>query len=83
MERTMEQRVNVKFCARLQKSPSETSEMLKTLFDESAVSKSSVSRCHKRFREGTGDVNDDERQDAPATKANGRKCRDNQGTLAM
>jgi hypothetical protein len=31
----MGQRVNVKFCVKLQKSPSEMLEMLKTVYDES------------------------------------------------
>jgi hypothetical protein len=35
MEHTLEQRVNVNFCAKLQKSSSETLEMLKTVRGES------------------------------------------------
>lgn len=35
MESTMEQTVNVKFCVKLQKSPSEMLEMLKTIYNES------------------------------------------------
>jgi hypothetical protein len=38
----MKQRVNVKFCVKLQKSQSETLEMLKTVYGESAMSKSNV-----------------------------------------
>jgi hypothetical protein len=59
MEHTMEQRVNVKFCVKLQKSLSETLEMLKTVYGESAMSKSNSFKWHKRFREGREDVNDD------------------------
>jgi hypothetical protein len=58
MGRTMEQRVNVKFCAELHKSPSETLEMLKTVYGESTMSKSNVLKWHKRFREGRKSVND-------------------------
>jgi transposase len=60
--------VNVKFCVQLKKSPSETLKMLKTVYGESTLSKSSVFKWHKRFREGTEDVNDDERQGAPIMK---------------
>jgi hypothetical protein len=58
----------VKFCVKLQKSPDETLEMLKTSYDESAVSKSNVFNLHKCFREGREDVNDNERQGAPIMK---------------
>jgi hypothetical protein len=42
MEDKEEQRMNVKFCVKLKKSPSETLEMLKTVYGESAMSKSNV-----------------------------------------
>jgi hypothetical protein len=32
------------------------------------MSKSNVLKCHKRFKEGREDVNNNERQDAPTTK---------------
>lgn len=38
----MEQRVNVKFCVKLWKLPSEVSEMLKAVYGESTVSESNV-----------------------------------------
>jgi hypothetical protein len=63
----MEQRVNVKFCVKLQKFASETLEMLKTVY-ESTMSKSNVFKWHIRFREGREDVNDDERQGVPVMK---------------
>jgi hypothetical protein len=63
----MEQRVNGKFCVKLQTSPSETLQML-TVYGESTMSKSHVFKYHKHFREGTEDVEDDQRQGAPTTK---------------
>jgi transposase len=68
MESKVEQRMNVKFCVKLNKSPSETLEMLKSVYGESTMSKSNVFKWHKRFREGREDVNDDERSGAPVTK---------------
>jgi hypothetical protein len=64
----MQHRVNVKFCVKLQKSPSETLKMIKTFSDESAMSKSNVLKWHKHFREGREGVNDNERRGAPVTK---------------
>jgi hypothetical protein len=40
MEHTMEQRVNVNFCVKLEKSPSETLGMLKTVYGESPAQRS-------------------------------------------
>jgi hypothetical protein len=40
MERTMEKRGNVNFCVKLQKSPSETLDVLKAVYGESIMSKS-------------------------------------------
>jgi hypothetical protein len=68
MERTMEQRVHMTFWVKLQKSPTETLELLKPVYDESAMSQSSVIKWYKRFRGGREDVNDDEKQGAPLTK---------------
>jgi hypothetical protein len=61
-------RVHVKFCVKLLNPPSETLEMLKTVYDESTVSKSNVFEWHERFREGREDLNGDERQGAPIMK---------------
>jgi hypothetical protein len=60
--------VNAKCCVKLQKSPSEMLEMLKTVYDGSTMSKSNVFNWYKRFRGGREDVNDDERRGAPVTK---------------
>jgi hypothetical protein len=56
MEHTVEERVHVKFRVKLEKATSETLEMLKTVYDESTVSKSNVFKWHKRFRKGREDV---------------------------
>jgi hypothetical protein len=52
IERMLEQSVNVKFCVQLQKSPSEISEMLKTVYGECAMSNSKVVYVCTRFRAG-------------------------------
>jgi hypothetical protein len=53
IECKVEQRVDVK-CVKLQKLPSETLQMLKTVYGESAISKSNVFKWPRGFREGEG-----------------------------
>jgi hypothetical protein len=55
----LEQRINIKFCAKLGKSASETLQMLTEAYDADAMKKPSVSEWHKRFKEGWEDVKDD------------------------
>jgi hypothetical protein len=63
----MEQRVHVKFLVKLEKATSETLEMLKTVYDESTVSKSNVFKWAKHFRKGR-DMNIDESQSTSVMK---------------
>jgi hypothetical protein len=43
-------------------------ETLKTVYGDSAVSKSNAFKWHEHFRDGGEDMNDDERQGAPIKK---------------
>jgi hypothetical protein len=49
----MEQRVNEKFCVKLQKSPIETLETLKTVYGESTMNKCNVFKWAKVAKEAT------------------------------
>jgi hypothetical protein len=53
----MEQRVNVRFCDKLQKWQIETLEMLKSVYGECTMSKNSGYIWRKDFREGREGVN--------------------------
>jgi hypothetical protein len=66
-DRLLEQRINIKFCAKLGKSASETLQMLTKTYGADAMKKSSVFEWHKRFKEGQEDVKDDERTGHPKT----------------
>jgi hypothetical protein len=55
-DRLLEQRINIKFCAKLDKSTSETLQMLTEAYGADAMRKSSVFEWHKRFKEGQEDV---------------------------
>jgi hypothetical protein len=45
----MEQRVNIKFCVKLGKTPTETYEMLQTVYGDEALSHSSVFEWFKLY----------------------------------
>jgi hypothetical protein len=47
----MEQRAATKFCVKLKKTDTETFEMLKSVYSEDCLSRTSVSEWHKRFKE--------------------------------
>ena len=58
---TLEERYAIKFCFKLGKIATETYEMLHTAFGTSCVNRASVFEWHKRFKEGSESVRDDER----------------------
>ncbi|GBO26936.1 Putative uncharacterized protein FLJ37770 [Araneus ventricosus] len=60
----MEQRVNIKFCFKLDRTATETHEMLVNV---DAVSKKCVFEWFKRFRDGKEDVKDEPRSGRPPT----------------
>ncbi|GBM40621.1 hypothetical protein AVEN_27205-1 [Araneus ventricosus] len=58
---SIEQPANIKFYALLEKSPSETLEMMKKAYGNDAMEKTAVYEWHKRFREGRTNIEDDPR----------------------
>ncbi|KAJ8948152.1 hypothetical protein NQ318_009240 [Aromia moschata] len=58
MQRSLEQRMAIKFCVKLEKSAAETIPMLKKAF-----------AWHKAFAEGREDVNDENRAGGPSTSS--------------
>jgi hypothetical protein len=66
----MEQRMNVKFCVKLAKTPTKTYEMLQTVHSDEALSRSSVFERFKRFEDGREDLQDDSRSGRPSTSRN-------------
>jgi hypothetical protein len=55
-DRLLEQRINIKFCAKLGKSTSETLQILTEAYGADATKKSNVFEWHKRFKEGREDM---------------------------
>jgi hypothetical protein len=70
----LEQRINIKFCAKLGKSASEILQMLTEAYGAGAMKKSSVSEWHKRFKEGQEHVKDDERTGRRKTRRTDKNC---------
>ena len=60
-EDTLEERYAIKFCFKLGKNAIEKYGMLQTAFGASCMNQASVFEWHKRFKEGTESVRDDER----------------------
>ena len=58
---TLEERNAIKLCFKLGKNATETYGMLQTAFGTSCMNWASVFEWHKRFKEGTEFVRDDER----------------------
>ncbi|XP_064479996.1 protein GVQW3-like [Ornithodoros turicata] len=62
-----EQRTNLKFLAKLKKSPSECLKLLQEVYGDNAMSRTRVFEWHKRFADGREKVEDDESPDRPVT----------------
>jgi hypothetical protein len=67
VDRLLEQRINIRFCAELGKSSSETLQTLTEAYGADAMKKSSVFEWHYRFKKSREDVKDDERTGRPKT----------------
>ena len=59
---TLEERYAIKLCFKLGKNATESYGMLQTAFRASCMNRASVFEWHKRFKEGTEYVRDDERR---------------------
>jgi len=60
-DKNLEQRINIKFCVKIDKSASETLALLTVAYGEYAAKKLSVFEWQRRFKEGREDVQDDPR----------------------
>ncbi|KAJ8954558.1 hypothetical protein NQ318_000792 [Aromia moschata] len=67
MQRSLEQRMAIEFCVKLEKSAAETIPMLKKAFGVDCLSDRQIFRWHKAFAEGRDDVNDENRAGRPST----------------
>jgi len=71
MQRSLEQRYAIRFCAKLGKSGSETLQLLRTAYGDAAVlSSAQVFRWNKTFKDGRDSVEDEQRAWRPSTSRN-------------
>jgi hypothetical protein len=70
----LEQRINIKFCAKSGKSTSETLQMLTEAYGADAMKKLSAFEWHKRFKEGREEMKDDERTGRPKAHRTDENC---------
>ena len=64
---TIERRINIKFCVKLEKMATETLKMLRNVYGDSSMSRTRVFEWHKQFVEGREDVEDDLKSGRPCT----------------
>ncbi|KAK5641706.1 hypothetical protein RI129_010253 [Pyrocoelia pectoralis] len=64
-KRNQEQRVAIKFCAKLGETASETYAKIVKVYGDSALSRAQVFRWHKEFKEGPESVEDEARSGRP------------------
>lgn len=63
----VEQRINLKFLVKLNKTATESFRMLTQVYGKECMSRARVFEWHKRFSEGRDDVEDDDRCGRPCT----------------
>jgi hypothetical protein len=61
------QRVCIKFCVKIGKSPTQTLEMLRGAFGEHSLSRAEVFQWHSHFKDGRVSVEDEKRSGRPST----------------
>jgi hypothetical protein len=67
MDGKIEQCVCIKFCMKLGKSATETSEMIRVAFGKQCLCQTTVSECHLHLKANSVLVENDERSEGPST----------------
>lgn len=68
-----EQRINLKFLVKLNKTPTECFNLLKQVYGDESLSRARVFEWHKRFSDGRDSVEDNERPGRPVTASTSQK----------
>lgn len=67
MEKNLEQRIAIKFCVKLEKSATETFQMMIKAYGELVMSRATVFRWHSQFSSGRESFDDEQRCGRPST----------------
>jgi len=70
MQRSLELRYAIEFCAKLGKSGSETLQLLRTAYEDAVLSSAQVFRWHKALKDGMESFEDERRAGRPSTSRN-------------
>ena len=70
MQRSLEQRYAIKFCAKLGKFGSKTLQLLRIAYGDAVLSSAQVLRWHKAFKDGRESVEDEQRAGRSSTSSN-------------
>jgi transposase len=70
MQENIEQRYAIKFCVKLNKSATETFVSLTEAYGDATLSRTTVFKWHKAFKEGRENVEDDPRSGRPVSSTN-------------
>ena len=64
---SVEQRINLKFLVRFEKTPTEALKLLQEVYGDDTMSRTRLFEWHRRFKEGREEVKDDHRSERPFT----------------
>ena len=67
---SIEQRANIKFCFKLDKTFTETNQMMKKVYGDDCLSRSRIHEWFKRFQGGRAALENDERSGRPRNVVN-------------
>lgn len=67
MEKNLEQRIAIKFCVKLEKSATETFQMMTKAYGELVMSRATVFRWYSQFSTGKESFDDEQRCGRPST----------------
>ncbi len=70
MDEKIEQRIIIRFLAKLGKTNKEIGEQLRLVYGDNALQGKAVKKCTNRFRNGCNSVKDDAREGRPKTTHN-------------
>jgi len=61
----MEQRANIKFCSKLEKTAAETVELMRQVYGDNCLSRAQIFRWYARFKTGVETIEDEARPGRP------------------
>ncbi|GFS85843.1 hypothetical protein NPIL_346461 [Nephila pilipes] len=73
----------IKFCVALKKTDAETVAILREAYGDNTISQNIVHRCHKMFREGREDTEDEDRSGRTSTSHSDQNVKETEGHVEL